>query len=91
MGSVDRSGFSPLDLEIIDRVYEAAWAHVLARSPGLTSEEEPERKENLRKRLFALTHPGRVDFDILYDLVVSSYDNPVQDVRRDELEPRSHT
>ena len=31
--SVDRSAFDPLDLEIIDRVYEAALAHLLVRFP----------------------------------------------------------
>jgi hypothetical protein len=74
MGSLDRSGFGPLDLEIIDRVYEAASAHLLARFPGSTPEDEAKRQGNLRKRLFAIAHPGKVDFDTLYDLVVSSYD-----------------
>ena len=31
MGSGDRSAFDPLDLEIIDHVYEAAWAKLLVR------------------------------------------------------------
>ena len=32
MGSF-KQAFDPLDLEIIDRVYEVAWAHVEAREP----------------------------------------------------------
>jgi hypothetical protein len=29
-----KSVFDPLDLEIIDRVYEVAWAHIQARQPN---------------------------------------------------------
>ena len=74
--SVDRSAFDPLDLEIIDRVYEAALAHLLVRFPDLNPEVEAKRQDNLRKRLFALAHAGKVDFDTLYNMVVSSYDVP---------------
>jgi hypothetical protein len=77
MGSGDRSAFDPLDLEIIDHVYEAAWAKLLVRFPGLTVEDGAEKQSNLRKRLFALAQPGKVDFDTLYKLVVSSYDAKV--------------
>ena len=38
MGS-DRSAFDPLDLEIIDRVYEAAWAALIARDPSDNEEK----------------------------------------------------
>ena len=75
--SVDRSAFDPLDLEIIDRVYEAALAHLLVRFPDLNPEVEAKRQDNLRKRLFALAHAGKVDFDTLYNMVVSSYDVPI--------------
>lgn len=74
MGSGERSAFGPLDLEIIDRVYEAAWAKLLVRFSDLTAEDEAKKQSNLRKRLFALAQPGKVDFDTLYTLVVSSYD-----------------
>lgn len=74
MGSGDRSAFDALDLEIIDRVYEAAWAKLLVLFPGLTAEDEAKKQSNLRKRLFALAQPGKVDFDTLYKLVVSSYE-----------------
>ena len=32
MGSYGHPAFNPLDLEIIDRVYEATWAELLAIS-----------------------------------------------------------
>ena len=72
--SVDRSAFDPLDLEIIDRVYEAALAHLLVRFPDLTPEDEAKPHDNLRKRLFALANTGKVEFYTLYNMVVSSYD-----------------
>jgi hypothetical protein len=41
--------FDPLDLEIIDRVYEAAWARVEARNPFRNVDSDGERREALRK------------------------------------------
>ena len=35
--------FDPLDLEIIDRVYEAAWAQVEARDPSRDRQKDGER------------------------------------------------
>jgi hypothetical protein len=75
MGS-DRSAFDPLDLEIIDRVYEAAWAALIARDPSDNEEKDAARQKNLRQRLFALAQPGAIQFDALYELVTSSYDAP---------------
>ena len=62
--------FQPLDLEIIDRVYEAAWAQIIARDPFHNAEKDSERQAVLRKRLFAFAGPGRVDFDTLCDRVL---------------------
>jgi hypothetical protein len=58
--------FDPLDLEIIDLVYEAACVHLASNHPhhGLAQEEW---QLMLRKRLFALAEPGRVDFDALWE------------------------
>jgi len=58
--------FDPLDLEIIDLVYEAACVHLASNHPhdGLPQEEW---QRILRKRLFALAEPGRVDFDALWE------------------------
>ena len=76
MGSSDRSAFDPLDLEIIDRVYEAAWAALLARDPVDTDDQEAARQKNLRQRLIVLAKPGSVDFDTLYEKVLSAYAPP---------------
>ena len=73
MGSFKRPRvFDPLDLEIVDRVYEAAWAQVEARETNRDREQDGERQEALRKRIFACAYPGRVDFDILYESVIAS-------------------
>jgi hypothetical protein len=76
MGTSDRSAFDPLDLEVIDRVYEAACAALLARDPVTDAHKENARQKNLRQRLFALAQPGSVDFDTLFDEVMSTYDPP---------------
>jgi hypothetical protein len=54
MGSFGFRVFHPLDLETIDRVYEAAWAQIIARDPFRKTEKDSERQAALRKRLFAL-------------------------------------
>ena len=64
--------FGPLDLEIIDRVYEAAWAQVEARDPFRDRGNDDEARSALRKRLFALATPGSVNFDPLCDKVLAS-------------------
>ncbi len=49
MGSFTRPQmFDPLDLEIIDRVYEAAWAHIIASVPDRDQEKDAIRQEALR-------------------------------------------
>jgi hypothetical protein len=76
MGSFNRPGvFHRLDLNIIDRVYEAAWAHVEAHDPFRDRSKDGERQDALRKWLFALATPGSVDFDRLYDKVLASMPN----------------
>ena len=71
MGSFKPEGFDLLDLEIIDRVYEAAWAQLEAREPFRDREKDGERGEGLRKRIFAFA-TGKVDFDTLCDKVLTS-------------------
>jgi hypothetical protein len=63
----------PLDLEVIDRVYEAAWAQLPAMNLPRDEMEELDRQKNLRKRLFALARAGGVEFDTLCDMVLASY------------------
>jgi hypothetical protein len=53
MGPHRQTVFDQLDLEIIDQVYEAAWAQLLARDPAHDATEEGERQKSLRRRLFA--------------------------------------
>jgi hypothetical protein len=83
--------FIPLDLEIIDRVYEAAWAKIeadnLFREVSRDDERKQslrkrifaldERKQSLRKRIFALAGSGPVDFDTLYEKVMRSAPQPL--------------
>ena len=74
MGSFKRV-FDPLDLEIIDRVYEAVWAYVEARQPHRDSATDAERQEALRKRIFVaarIAGPGQVDFDKLTEVVLAT-------------------
>jgi hypothetical protein len=73
MGSFNRSrAFDPLDLEIIDRVYEAAWAQIEARQIDRDTEGDPERQRKLRERIFAVAEIGTVDFDALYERVIDA-------------------
>ncbi len=79
MGSFKRPhAFDPLDLEIIDLVYEVAWEQVAARDPTRNVTEDPELQALLRKRVFALAGKGGVDFDALLDRVLASLPNPIK-------------
>ena len=73
--------FDPLDLEIIDRVYEAAWARVEARDPGRNREQDGDRQEALRRRIFTCAYPGRVDFDSLCERAIASLAQTELEVR----------
>jgi hypothetical protein len=72
MGSFNsRQAFDPLDLEIIDRVYETACAYIVAQNlcdPERSAEEE----HALRQGIFVLAGRGSFDFDSLCDKVVAS-------------------
>ena len=79
MGSIKRShAFDPLDLEIIDLVYEVAWEQISARRPSNDASENEERRATLRKRVFALAGSGGVDFDTLLDRVLASLPEPLR-------------
>ena len=79
MGSFKKShAFDPLDLEIIDLVYEVAWEQVSARKPSHDTAEDEERQASLRKRVFALAGNGGVDFDTLLDRVLASLPEPLR-------------
>jgi hypothetical protein len=71
MGSFNRV-FDPLDLEIIDRVYEAVWAELEAREPFRDRNKDGERGEELRQRIFVVAASGEIDFDSLCDRVLAN-------------------
>ena len=60
-----KSGFDPLDLEIIDRVYEVAWAHIQACQPNRNTASDGCARRRYAKRSSAshvCSAPGHVDF-----------------------------
>jgi hypothetical protein len=63
--------FDPLDLEIIDHVFEAAWAQVEASRPFRNSDTDAERREALRKYVMDCATEDKIDFDALYERVVA--------------------
>ena len=64
--------FDPLDLEIIDRVYEAALGQLEAREQVRDRNKDGEREEALRKLIIALATPAKIDFDTLCDRVLAN-------------------
>ena len=73
MGSFRRPRvFDPLDLEIIDRVFEAAWARVEANNFTRDTSKDDERKKALRQWIIALADGHPVDFDALWDKLETS-------------------
>jgi hypothetical protein len=73
MGSRNSShSFDPLDLEILDRVYQAAWAQIEARDLYRDPEQNGAREDALRKAVFNLADSHPVDFDAVYDRVFAS-------------------
>ena len=74
MGSF-KSVFDPQDLEIIDLVYEVAWAHVQAREPSRNAASDAGRQEALRRKIFGVARilgPGQIDFDTLMEMVLAA-------------------
>ena len=64
--------FDPLDLEIIDRVCEAAWAQLEARDPFRDREQDEERREALCKLVMDQTGTDRIEFDTLCEKVLAN-------------------
>jgi hypothetical protein len=67
MGSYKQ--YDPLDLEILDRVYEAAWARIEATEPHRDLAHDAEHQEALRHWIFTLAGSHPVDFDTLMEKV----------------------
>jgi hypothetical protein len=79
MGSYQkRHAFDPLDLQIIDLVYEVAWEQISARQPPRDEGDVEQRQAFLRKRVFDLADGGGVDFDTLLDRVLASLPEPLR-------------
>jgi hypothetical protein len=77
MGSYQHpSAFRPIDLEVIDRVYEVAWEVVKAQDLYRDSETDDERRQRLRKMIFIFAKPNNVDFDELCDQVLTNLTEP---------------
>ena len=73
MGSFKRPRvFHPLDLEIMARVYEAAWAHLEAREPFRDRQKDGELQQVLRKLVFDSAGSDKINFDTLCDRVLAS-------------------
>ena len=66
-----RQKFDPLDLEIIERVYEAACAYIEAKNLYCNANQTAGEEDALRRSIFALADTGTIDFDILCDKVIS--------------------
>ena len=101
MGFTKRhSAFEAFELEIIDRVYKAAWAQILARHPDSELENDTGRQEALRKRLFILADRRPIEFDTLRErALVSMPETLMSDpqgrgramrTRRSPARPRKH-
>jgi hypothetical protein len=67
--------FDPLDLEIIERVYEAAWSRVEADFLRDTSKDH-DRKTALRQWAFILAGGHPVEFDTLLEKLVTIIPEP---------------
>ncbi len=67
--------FLPLDLQIVELVFDAAWAHIVNNDPFRDTTLDGERKEALREKVFALAQ-GSVDFDTLLKTVKSNISEP---------------
>ena len=70
-----KSVFDPLDLEIMDQVYEVAWAHAQARDPSRNAASDGARQTALRRKIFGVARiagPGHIDFDTLTDAVLAT-------------------
>jgi hypothetical protein len=66
--------FDPLDLEIIDRVFETACARLEALELFSDRERDGDREKKVRKLVFDFAHrskvAGHVDFDELSEMVL---------------------
>jgi hypothetical protein len=64
--------FDPLDLELIERAYDAAWEQLAQLTPHRDLTKDDARKLALRKRVFIAARSGVVDMYALRDKAVAS-------------------
>ncbi|HZP09302.1 hypothetical protein [Methyloceanibacter sp.] len=69
-----RQKFDPLELEIVERVYEAASAYLEARNLYADEKTAAEDEDALRHIVFALAGRDAIEFDTLCDKVVAALD-----------------
>ena len=69
-----RRTFDPLDLEILERVYEVACAYIEARDLYRDCAKDAEEEDVLRRTVFAIAASGPLDFDTLCEGVLASMD-----------------
>jgi hypothetical protein len=55
--------FLPLDLQVIEMVYDAAWTMIASRDPFRDPSFDKDRKIALRRMVFALAQQVPVDYD----------------------------
>jgi hypothetical protein len=66
-----RQKFDPLDLEIVERVYEVGCAYLAAQDLYEDVKRHAEEVATLRKTVFAIAGTGQLDFDTLCDSVIA--------------------
>ena len=67
MGSFKPDAFDPLDLELIESVYNVAWKTIVARDLYRDTSRDAERQASLRRLIFIFARQGPVVFDTLYE------------------------
>jgi hypothetical protein len=90
MGSF-KNAFDQLDLEIMDRVYEVAWAHIQAREFSRNTAADRARQTALRRKILGVARvagPGHLDFDTLSEVVLATIPEQLEpEPTRGVLEP----
>jgi hypothetical protein len=64
--------FDPLELELIERAYDAAWATLIARAPQRDPAKDAERKMALRKCVHVAIRSGEIDVEALRDRALAT-------------------
>jgi hypothetical protein len=67
--------YLPLDLQVVDMVYDAAWVHIVNNDPFRDTTRDGERKDALREKVIALAQ-GAADFDTLLNAVLRNISEP---------------